>query len=89
MEIFTVYDSKAEAYLQPFFLKTKAMAIREITDAANNPEHQFGKYPEDYVLFHIGSYNEDTGWITQDKITSLGVVIEFKTPTEMLLQKVD
>jgi len=89
MEIFTVYDSKAEAYLQPFFLKTKAMAIREITDAANNPEHQFGKYPQDYVLFHIGSYNEDTATITQDKTTSLGVVIEFKTQIEMPLAAVE
>jgi len=90
MEIFTVYDSKAEAYLQPFFLKTKALALREITDAANNPEHQFGKYPEDYVLFHLGQYDEDKGMFTQDEAPqSMGVVIEFKSQLEMPLQVVE
>ena len=86
MKIFTIYDSKSEAYLTPFFLKTTALAIREIETAVNDPNHQFGKFPADYSLFELGTYDEDTAKIEMKKTPqSLGVCIEFKTQNEMPL----
>lgn len=64
MKIFTIFDSKAVAYLQPFFSKTEGTAIREIKLAANQEGSQFKKYAEDYSLFNIGEFNEITGKIT-------------------------
>lgn len=56
--IFTVYDSKTAAYMQPFYSLTKPSAIRSITDAVNQPEHQFYKYAEDFSLFYLGQYDD-------------------------------
>lgn len=61
LHVFSVYDSKIGAYLQPFFLQTKPAAIRAITDCVRDPEHRFGQHPEDYVLFHLGTYEDNTG----------------------------
>lgn len=61
LEIFSVYDSKAQAYLPPFFLPKEAMAIRIFAECCNSPEHQFGKHPADYTLFHIGSFDDWDG----------------------------
>lgn len=84
MKIFSIYDTKAEAYLQPFFLKTTAIAIREIETAVNNPEHQFGKYPQDYVLFELGTWDEEKGQCEMlSAPLSLGVTLEFKSQPEM------
>lgn len=58
--IFTVYDQKAHAYVAPFFLHTEGMAIREFKDACNNPQHSFGRHPEDYTLFKLGTFNDAT-----------------------------
>lgn len=60
MEIFTVHDSKAEAFLSPFFCKTVGLAIRSFTQAANDQGHDFNKYAADYTLFHLGAYDEST-----------------------------
>ena len=49
-KIFSVYDSKVEAYLQPFFMQTRGAAVRAITELVADPKHQFGKYPMDYTL---------------------------------------
>jgi len=57
-QIFTIYDSKIEAYLQPFFMPTKGAAIRAVTDTLASPDHIFAKHPEDYTLFHLGSYED-------------------------------
>ena len=54
MNIYTIYDSKAEAYLTPFFTDTDATAVRIFTSAATDEQHHFHKYAEDYTLFAIG-----------------------------------
>ena len=67
--IFTVRDSKAAAYLPPFFMFNEAMAIRAIQDAVNDEKHQFHLHPEDYHLFRIGVFDDDTGEITPEAPT--------------------
>ena len=55
--IYCLYDSKIEAYLQPFFMQSKGLAVRAFTDLANDPEHQFGTYPNEFSLFEVGEFN--------------------------------
>lgn len=59
--IFSVYDSKAEAYLQPFYSQNAGTAIRAMIQAAMDPEHNFHKFASDYTLFEIGAFNDSTG----------------------------
>lgn len=62
-QMFAVYDTKAEAYLLPFFCQTKGQALRSFDDAVNSQDHQFNRHAKDYTLFHLGSYDEQTGEI--------------------------
>lgn len=64
MKIFNVHDSKAQAYLRPFFEKTAGLAVRAFETAARDTEHAFNKYPGDYTLFEVGNHDEETGIIT-------------------------
>lgn len=78
MKIFSVYDSKTGAYLQPFFMKTKGAAIRAFTEIVSDKEHQFGKYPADFILFELGSWSEDDGkFVPLSSPISLGVGVDF------------
>jgi len=61
MKLYTVYDSKVEAYLTPFFLPNADMAIRVFTDCANDSAHQFCRWASDYTLFQIGEYDDTSG----------------------------
>lgn len=58
LEIFTVFDQKANAYLQPFFSPTIETGGR-IFDQAINNEGMFNQYAEDYSLFHLGTFDQD------------------------------
>ena len=69
--IYAVYDSKAETYTPPFFQHHEAMALRTFTDCCNDKGHTFGMHPGDYTIFNLGQYDDLTGSITQDKITSI------------------
>lgn len=81
MKIFTIYDSKAEAFISPFYERSTGLAIRAFEDACNTPEHQFNKYPEDYTLFELGEFNELTaGFELKDSPQSLGLAMLFIRP---------
>ena len=58
--VFAVYDTKANAYLTPFFLPTVGMAVRVFSDCVNSDSHQFGAHPEDYTLFQLGIWDDAT-----------------------------
>lgn len=69
MDIFSIYDSKVDAYLQPFFSQNSAAAERELSSAVNNPgtadrPNNFNLFAEDYTLFLIGSFDANTGVIS-------------------------
>lgn len=64
LKIFSVYDTAAAAYLQPFFAPTMGLAIRSFSDAVNDPNHQFAKYSHDYNLYLLGEFNDSDGSFT-------------------------
>jgi len=83
--MFTVYDTKAETYSPPFAKITKGLAIRDFTDAANNPDNMVGKYPHDYALFEIGTFDEQSAKMTAHKTPiNLGLAVEFLHQDENL-----
>ncbi len=63
MKIYSIYDSKAEAYLQPIFATTNGVAIRMFSKAISDEDHAFNQNAEDFTLFEIGSFFEDTAII--------------------------
>lgn len=79
LKIFTVNDSKAKAWGMPMILKSSGEAVRSFTDVANDTATMIGKHPEDFALFEIGEYCEQTGVITSypEKI-SLGSALDYK-----------
>lgn len=78
--MFAVYDSAAEAYGTPFFIKTTGEAIRGFAQATNDPKSQLHAHPQDYTLFELGEYDELSAQITQLVAPkSLGKALEYKT----------
>lgn len=78
LKIFSVYDSKAEAHLPPFFAPAKGLALRMFMSACSDTTHDFSKYAADYTLFEIGSFDPETGRVESlPAKVSLGNALEF------------
>lgn len=63
MQIFSIYDKKAQAYANPFYYHQKGQAIRAFEDAVNDVQSPFFKHPEDFCLFLVGEWDDCTGTI--------------------------
>ena len=69
--IYAIMDSKAEAFMQPFFAQTPGLAQRMCEGTVNDPNSQLNRYPEDFALWRIGSFDDRTGQVTGDTPTLL------------------
>lgn len=79
MKVFTIYDSKVEAFNTPFYQRTTAEALRSFEKACNDPESTMYQFPEDITLFEIGEWDEDEGKLTPyEAKKSLGLATEYK-----------
>lgn len=63
LQMYTVKDKKADAYLQPFTTQTKGLAIRMIQGTLEQQDNNLSKYPEDFSLWKIGEFDENSGII--------------------------
>ncbi len=83
-EIFSIYDTKADAYLPPFFTQNKHTALRSFSDAVNDLNTDLSKHAGDFVLFQVGSWDDQGGILTPLPANiNLGVGIEFQQSTEI------
>ena len=78
-QVFSIYDSKAQAYFPPFCLHNPQMAIRQFTDMVNDIESRISKHPEDYTLFQIAEWDDqDSKYkIPKNSPESLGNGVQF------------
>lgn len=61
MILYAVHDKAVEAFLAPFACRARGEAMRSFIDACSNPQHQFNKHAEDYVLYELGEFKEESG----------------------------
>ncbi len=81
-QMFVIYDSKANAYMQPWFLTQTAMAQRAFMDCVNDKKHNFGMHPEDYTLFNIGTFDDSNANVKWQTPQTLGNGLEYIRPEQ-------
>lgn len=80
LKMFSVFDSKTEAFMAPFFSLATGSAMRSFETAANEEGHDFQKFGGDYSLFEIGAFDQFTGALTSlDAPINLGLALTFTT----------
>ncbi len=85
MNIYTIYDSKAQTYIQPFYAVNNGVAIRLFQTAAMDEKHDFHRHGADYTLFHIAIWEEKTGTIAQNEThenLGNGITVQKLTPIQ-------
>jgi len=63
--VYVVRDRKAGVFNRPFYERDHTLAIRGFEDACRKDDSPFRKWPSDFELLHLGSFNESTGKFDQ------------------------
>jgi len=84
MKIYSVRDKRANEYGQPMAMPTDAHAVRSFTQEVNRTDtaNMLNQYPEDFAIYHVGTFDSETGCITENGPQLLMEAIAAKRPAE-------
>jgi len=84
LSVFAIYDSGISTWMPPIFVRNKGEILRWFMEVSNDPQSKISKYPADYTLFEIGSWDDDKCKFDLLKTpVSIGIAIEYvKVKTE-------
>lgn len=60
--VYSILDRKAGAYGELLFFTNDAIAHRAIAEVMTQPSN-YTKYPEDFDMYHVGFFDNETGII--------------------------
>lgn len=63
-KMFSIRDTKAEVFFPPWYKQTHGEAERAFADIVSDDKSTIHKHPEDFDLFFVGTYDDQTGKIT-------------------------
>lgn len=64
--VFAVRDRAINAYMSPIAYTAEGQAIREFVDEVNRAESPLNKHPEDYDLYRLGTFDDNTARYTNE-----------------------
>lgn len=85
VNLYTIRDSKTGLYDVPQYFRTHGEAERWLSDlVANNSERNLiAKHPEDFDMFHLGTYDMDSGIVNPlDTPTHVVKAVHLKAETK-------
>lgn len=74
LTIVTIKDDASGAFSTPVFTASKGIALRSIKQEVNNPKNgDIYNYPEQFHMYYIGTFDDETGEFEQPKQPELMV----------------
>ena len=91
LNVYSIFDSAAQAFTQPFFMQNDGLAIRAFMDNVNSKEpNNICEHPEHFTLFKIAEFDDQTGTMKNlETNKSLGLGITFKEQKQISNSQVD
>lgn len=58
---YSIFDKLADVYFKPFFVGQDGEAHRMFIDLVNDEKTVLNRHPQDYSLYRIGEFNDNSG----------------------------
>lgn len=61
IQFYSLFDKKTVAYEKPFPVAYVQEALQAVQAALEEKKAYFSKYPADYALYHVGTFDPQSG----------------------------
>ena len=78
-QVYAVFDIKSNLFSSPHHLQSNGVAIRSFSQACEDQQTEFNKFPEDYSLYHLGSFDIESGLLDPETPKQIANASEFVT----------
>lgn len=90
LHAYTIRDTKADTWGIPFFVKNDASAKRAFYNLVNDPQSTVNRNPEDYLLYKVGTWDDEGAIIEPSIPVQIATAIELVdhgTPVKLEVAK--
>ena len=77
--MFSIQDTKAQTFNPPFYQKNHAEAIRTFSKICNDDTSMLSQFPEDFILLHLGAFDDETGELIPTSPSNIGTASQYKS----------
>ncbi len=74
--IYAIFDTASGCYLKTIFARADGEIMREFQNMCSDKEHPCGQHPEDYSLFRLGNFEDQTGKLSDEDNECLATGLE-------------
>lgn len=78
LRMFCLFDTKAQAFAPPFCTPRVELAVRSLIQMLDAGDSQLAKFPEDFVLYEVGVFDDTTGVVESVPPVNHGPVSQWK-----------
>jgi hypothetical protein len=82
--VYSILDSKSHVYSPPFLSRHTGEALRSFTDLVNDDRSTVSKYPGDFQLVQISTFDDELGVFMEVKPVFLGTAEQYQKPSAQL-----
>lgn len=86
LNVYSIHDAAAGSFLRPMFMHADGQATRAFMDEVNKKDSLMYAHPDQFTLFRIGEFDDNSGAMTPCHPVSLGNGATYK---EMEDNKID
>lgn len=74
LKVYSLLDMKAGAFAQPFYMVHDAQAVRAVIELAGDLSTTVGRYPADFALCRVATFDDASGVFVSGPVENLGTV---------------
>lgn len=60
-DVYSIRDVKASVFSAPMLSASEGTMRRSVVDVLANKDHPYSRHPEDYVLYFLGRFDDNSG----------------------------
>lgn len=77
LNLYSIMDSKAKTYARPFLFQHDGEALRAFQGSVQKGDTQLSQFPEDFILYKIGSFDDQSAEIASIKPVYVGKAVDY------------
>lgn len=81
--IYSIFDVKAKTHGAPFTVLNDDVALRVVDHVLQAPDTDYRRYPDDFVVYHLGTFDTDSGLVVA--VTSPRLVCSVRSRLDYLV----
>lgn len=82
--VYSILDGKSHVYSPPFLSRHTGEALRSFTDLVNDERSTVSKYPGDFQLVQVATFDDELGTFIECKPVFLGTADQYQKPSAQL-----